>query len=421
MKIKHNILSIVFILTLVFNNYAQKNHLLKFSVNVVSKNLSFGDYIPATISCNNALNQKFKIKYRGNSSAGYDKKSYSIKFNKKQAFYKLDSAYKWKLNAEYIDKTLMRNKLSYDLFRAFSENNISPKIEYALLNVNDTNKGIYALTQRVDASLLQLDKTDTNAIIFKAPPISNPTDSHSRKHKGFISYSNWNPFYKKFSDRAKEKLIKQTYYNQRYPNINEYDKKQEIHTLTNFLFYSSDNEFSTPEIFNSFFDLESLIDWHLLLLITNNGDGLVKNFYLYKQNANTPYKICPWDYDHSFGRDGNGEPDKEIFINVSKIKVLDRLMKTNAFNYKEKLLSKYCYLKKEKILTYKAIRKMVKNNVRQLKPYIHQNENIWPPNAIPYFEDSNFKTEVALLNLWVKKRLPKVEAYLLAINTKASE
>ena len=64
---------------------------------------------------------------------------------------------------------------------------------------------------------------------------------------------------------------------------------------------------------------------------------------------------------------------------------------------------------------------MVKNNVRQLKPYIHQNENIWPPNAIPYFEDSNFKTEVALLNLWVKKRLPKVEAYLLAINTKASE
>ncbi len=44
-----------------------------------------------------------------------------------------------------------------------------------------------------------------------------------------------------------------------------------------------------------------------MLLLSNNGDGVMKNFLLYKIDSNTPFRIALWDYDHSFGRDGDNE------------------------------------------------------------------------------------------------------------------
>ena len=420
MIIKISILFIAFVHILSLSCYAQKKDVIKFSINVESKNLNFGDYIPAKIAFTKDIQQNFKIKYRGNSSSGYNKKSFSLKFPEKIAFRNLDSAYKWKLNADYIDKTLMRNKLSYDLFKAFSKDNISPKINYVLLKLNGSPQGIYVLTQRVDENLLQLNKNDSSSRIFKAPPISIPTENHSQKHKNYIAYSQWNPFYENFSERAKEKLIKQAYYNQRYPKIRQSDKKKDIHKITEFIFSSSNSDFSNSKIFKSFFDLENIIDWHLLLLVTNNADGLIKNFYIYKQNKNEPYKFCPWDYDHSFGRDGGGHLDLTSFIDISQNKLIDRLIKTNAFNYKKKLYDKFLSLKKDKVLTYPSINKMIKKNIRLIKPHIKQNENIWPLNNMLQFEESNFKKEIALIKSWIKNRLPQVEAYLLELNATAN-
>ena len=53
--------------------------------------------------------------------------------------------------------------------------------------------------------------------------------------------------------------------------------------------------------------MENLIDWHILLLFTNNGDGLMKNYYFYKMDSETPFRFAIWDYDHTFGRDESAE------------------------------------------------------------------------------------------------------------------
>ncbi len=426
MTIKKHINSLVKVLALFLAilslcSFSNKKSLPEIRITVNQDSLVYGDHIPATFSYTDVKSniyikqQSFQIKYRGNSSSHYPKKNYSLKFPNNISFGGLDSNKKWKLNAEYIDKTLMRNKLSYALFRQFSSNNIAPKIQYVLLLVNDTPQGIYALTERVDENLLRLNTKDSNAMIFKAPPISYQTEEHKKKHEEFISYSNWNPFYKGFSDRAKNKLINQVYYNQRYPKISSTNKKNAIHRMTDFIYHSSDSAFSNPTLFNNYFDLESLIDWHLLLLITNNEDGLIKNFYIYKQATSSSFKICPWDYDHSFGRDGGGGKYSD-FVDVSRVKILDRLMKTNAFSYNEQLYSKFISLTKSNILTYSSINKMIKNNVSTLKPNISTNENIWPPDAIAKFEESNFKTEVTLMKVWIKNRLPMIENYLKELN-----
>ena len=48
---------------------------------------------------------------------------------------------------------------------------------------------------------------------------------------------------------------------------------------------------------------------HLLLYLSNGGDGITKNFYIYKMDEETPFRIALWDCDHSFGRDGDNETE----------------------------------------------------------------------------------------------------------------
>jgi len=306
----------------------------------------------------------------------------------------------------------MRNKLSYDLFRSFSKGNISPKITYLTVNINGNYNGLYTLLKRVDSDYLKLNKNDTNAIIFKQPPISYSTEKHANKHKRLISYSNKAIFYKEFSAKAKNKLIKEAYYNQRYPNIYKSDKTYIIHELTDFIFNSKDIDFKNEKIFNSFFNINNIIDWHLLLLLSNNQDGLIKNFYIYRTGTNQPFLFSPWDYDHGYGRDGDGELNLNSFINTKRVGLLNRLLKTNAFNYKKKLLKKYLLLKRKNILTAKNINSMIDKNITTIQPYIVENEKKWPIDSVQYLQGSNFNNEILLMKNWVKKRLPKVENYL---------
>ncbi|MDT8412650.1 MAG: CotH kinase family protein, partial [Vicingaceae bacterium] len=355
--------------------------------------------------------------YRGNSSAWYDKKSFALKFSEKQCFRNFDCAKRWNLNAEYKERTFMRNKISYDLFSMFSENNYAPQIIYASVYLNNNYNGIYTLTERVDAKRLKLAKNDTNAVLFKEAPISFPTEEHEKRHKEFIEFYHWHEFFKAFPEKGFKKLIAESYYNQRHPSIKKSNKKQVIHELTDFIFYSSDEDFNNEQIFNTYFDLTNVIDWHLLLLISNNSDGLAKNFYIYKLNKNTPFRFSPWDYDHGYGRDGDGELNDTSFIDVSRVKLLDRLLKTNALDYKRKLYNRFIYLKTNNILTYPTINKMIDENTNILTLSMSENNTKWPIDSISTLKGSSFDDEVLLLKKWIKMRLVRVENYLHTLST----
>lgn len=385
--------------------------------------LNFGNYNSSIINYYDEQknlvyeNKEVELRYRGNSSAWYNKKSFALKFNEKQCFNNFDCSKRWNLNAEYKERTFMRNKLSYDLFRMFSENNYAPHISYASVYINNSYNGIYTLTESITSSRLGISKTDTHAVIFKEAPISYPTEEHEKRHKEFIEFYHWHEFFKAFPEKGFNKLINESYYNQKHPSLKKSNKKQRIHELTDFIFYSSDEDFNNEQIFNTYFDLNNIIDWHLLLLISNNSDGLMKNFYIYKLNKNTPFRFIPWDYDHGYGRDGDGELNDTSFLDVSRVKLLDRLLKTNALDYKQKLYNRFMELKNNNILTYSTIEKMIDENKNILVLSIPKNDKRWPIDSIPTLKGSNFDSEVLLLKNWIEKRLITVENYLVEPNT----
>lgn len=383
-----------------------------------SSNINFGAFTHVsikyydTIASNNdsLFDNNAKIKFRGNKSAQYAKKNFSVKLSEQYPFTFASSHKNWKLNAEYIDKTFLRNKLSYDLFRSFSPSNFAPRIQYVKLYNNEEYHGLYTITDRIDKERLKLHPTE--GLLFKAPPIAFKASINKTKKQQWIEWLINAERYENYTTDAKVSLIAEAWYNQRYPDIRLSDKSYVIDTLSNFIFHSPDSLFTDSISFSKHFDINNIVDWQILLMITNNSDGIIKNFWLYQKDHNSPFLFAPWDYDHSFSRDGNGESHTSQYLNCNRMRLLGRLMSTNAFNYHERKYKRFLELKDNSILTVENLHKMIDSNVVLIDSLGCENEIIWPVDAIHHFKNTDFIREVDRMKKWIEKRLPMIEKWL---------
>lgn len=88
------------------------------------------------------------IRGRGNSTWGYEKKPYAIKFSEKQKVMGMPKHKRWVLLANYMDRTLLRNRVA--LFLA-SQTSLAwtPRSEFVELILNGEHLGQYLLTEQV--------------------------------------------------------------------------------------------------------------------------------------------------------------------------------------------------------------------------------------------------------------------------------
>ena len=114
------------------------------------------EYVSAKVSIMNTA-EEFEldsidagIRGRGNTSWLEPKKSYRIKFDKKQSLF--GSEYKaksWTLIANYCDKTLSRNALAYDLSEEFDDITFSSARHYVDVYLNGEYLGVYLLCDQI--------------------------------------------------------------------------------------------------------------------------------------------------------------------------------------------------------------------------------------------------------------------------------
>jgi spore coat protein CotH len=149
-------------------------------------------------------------------------------------------------------------------------------------------------------------------------------------------------------------------------------------------------------------------------LVTNSEDGLAKNYYVYKKNEETGIRIAPWDYDHTFGRDGDNEPSWESFIDCNSNFMLKRLLKLNPNNYRESLKRRYIELKERGILTSEYINGMIQENYKIIEPCLDRNAAAWPTDAVLYYDSLNTSQELELIKKWTVKHMKQVDELMLA-------
>lgn len=324
-----------------------------------------------------------KIKKRGNSSRIYPKASFTIELGQAVNFCNLTAEEDWILNAAYIDKTFMRNRLCYDLFLQMSPRNIAPNICYRNLKLNDKDQGIYLLTEKMTASKCGIGQMDTAGRLFKEPAVFQTVDSQ-------------------FVQEAR------AHFGQVFPKPTHVIKSNEMLALKTWL-----NDVS-PAIFNeeieARFDLENLADWMIILLFSNNADGLFRNYYLVKQKANSPFQVCIWDYDESFGRYGDGRlsTQSDTIIDFSNHLLFSKLIDNEDF---VTLLKTRWDSHRQKILTEAHVNQLIDNYQSELSPLIALNSAIWPLDGSGYKDEASFEQEVQLLRDFIHAQIPRLDRY----------
>ena len=331
-----------------------------------------------TLKTNSNVNSiKGKIKTRGGSSMKFPKKSYEIDLIDDEKICNIPKDDDYILNANFIDKTFLRHVVSYDLFREMDKKNIAPLTQYIELFINESYQGLYVIMEKLDKSTLKIETKDSLSVVFKEP------------HLFRTDLSNITP------------QIKTNFHQQTYPKIETLDKTIFLNQIRDFIITSNDTSFNRQ--INNIFDIKNIIDWHLLLLITNNSDGILKNFYLYKQNEETPIRISPWDYDHSFGRDG----DNEININDQKIDLQRSILfaKLLRYNwYKKSLKHQWEYYNKTNLLSVEGLQKRIKNNYKKIEKKVIKNNKKWKTNNPIFYDENSSNDEVEIILKFIEKR-----------------
>ena len=324
------------------------------------------------------------IERRGGFSLGFPKHSYELDFTEDLALADLPPDDDWIFNANYIDKTFLRNVLSYELFQSMHPNNLASKSKYIRLDLNQEDQGLYILMEKLDKSTLLFNGDDDASVIFKEPHIFRP------------SYDN-------ISSQDPNNFHQQT-----YPKIEEEDKTVFIESVREFILDSSDENFTAE--FENHFDLQSIIDWNLLLMITNNSDGILKNFYLYKINNNTPIRIAPWDYDHSFGRDGDNELNLDTRpLDINRSILFERLLTFEW--YKTAIKNRWTELNGLNILSVSGLKEQIDTRAFQIQSFAELNFDIWSVSSQWYYDDNGFAQEIKIMNDFVDLRHARLVEY----------
>ena len=323
-----------------------------------------------------------KIERRGGYSIKFEKHSYELDLMEDVPLANLPADDDWILNANYIDKTFMRHVFAYDLFRDMHVDNRAARTKYVELHLNNDYQGLYVLMEKLDKSTFGVKASDEMAVIFKEPPLFRTGD--------FTPQDSTN------------------YWQQTSPKKRKDDRTSYIAGVQNFLRHSSDADFHRGV--GSIFDLRNIMDWHLLLLLTNNNDGILKNFYLYRVDSATPLRVAPWDYDHSLGRDGDNELNLTRTLKLERSILFQRLLTSET--YQKALRSRWEKLNQEGILAVDGLLKRIDKYRKNLQPLVDRNFAKWPINSPHYYDDNGFITEVQLMSDYLRQRHQWIENYL---------
>lgn len=324
------------------------------------------------------------VKFRGASSQGYPKKSFALTLEAPVSWLGMRTSQHWVLNAAFVDRSLMRHKLSYDLFRSLSTTN-APRFasasRFVEVVLNGQYHGAYLLMERVDRAMLGLKRYDSNAFhhacIYKA--VDHVAHFDRLGHGG---------------------------YEQREPDPLTLPYFAPLDRFNRFCSTTKDPDFFDPQKgIATRLDLDNTIDFHLLVLLTSNMDGNDKNLIIAREapgtNGPVPrFFFVPWDYDATFGR--NWEASRVPSNVWLSNHLLDRLL-GNA-DYRARFGARWKQLRGG-AFSLETLYRNVDDNARTVGEAAKRNALRWRTLDGPYPDRLSFEDDLKQMKEWIAERL----------------
>lgn len=317
------------------------------------------------------------LAYRGSHIRKAKKKSYHISFFKPTLY---RNAKELHLNAEYKDPSLIRNKLSLDFFSDIGV--LSPQSRHVFLKINGKNEGIYLELESVDEYFLSVRQMPKGAIYYAVDGDAN-----------FSLMSDLDKEVKKSLDLGYERKIG-----------TEQDNYflQEMILKVNTLLRA---EFETE--IEKYIHVDKYLRWLAGVVFTQNYDGFVHNYALYRNGDTGQFEIIPWDYDATWGRDVNGRYMNEDYVRIEGFNTLTaRILDVPRYRKKYKSLLEQIMLHQ---FTTEYMNKKIDRLVSDIRPYLLLD---------PYEKEKivQFEQEPEFISQYIQARTKYIKSKLILLD-----
>ena len=312
-----------------------------------------------------------KIRYRGNTSLHFSKKSYSIKLKDHHGVLGLPGTHLL-LAANAQDPTLIKNKLSYDLYRSFAsdgEPRFAVTVRLVEVVANGEYLGVYGASNRIDARLLGMDA---------ATGAKKPADS----------------LFKPCGKGARFSRVAPKEYRQEVPSW------KETASMAGYFDFAEFVAASDPAVFRAraadILDIGNIIDSQILVLFTVNQDNVFYNMYIGRGGTGGErFFIVPWDYDDTY-------QSPRLFSNH-----LWRRLTREYPGYAVRRHARWRELRRD-TLNNRNISARLEQMTRQLADGAYaRNLRRWPEGK----KAGSLQARTRRMLDWIDKRLEKLDAY----------
>jgi hypothetical protein len=257
----------------------------------------------------NSLNDDFNgydgqigIEIRGNGTANLDKHSYLFETrnadgsNNNVELLGMPSENDWILYAPYIDKSLIRNVMTYDLAKDMGL--LASRTRYCEVVINGEYLGVFVLMEKI--------KRDKNRV----PVAKFQEDDPSPENGGYIVRidSWWNESLGWVSDtyyvNGEDRTINYQYVYPKHDDITDPQKEYIEKVITDFENDLNEAPINSSEIYLKHIDLNSFVDYLILNEFGKNPDAYRLSTYLYFDPTDENPKITMgpvWDHNHCYG------------------------------------------------------------------------------------------------------------------------
>lgn len=219
------------------------------------------------------------VRGRGNSTWNYPKKPYALKLDSKAKVLGMPKHKRWVLLANWMDRTLMRNSVSFEL-AARSGLAYTPRGQFVELFVNGAHKGNYFLCEhiKVDENRVNIDELDDDEV---DGGYMLELDSYYDEAFKFRSPVMDLPYMFKDPDEVNEA---------QFEFLKNYVCELE------YALYD-DNRFAAGEYLD-YIDAESFADWWIVMELTGIWEpNHPKSTYMHKDKGGKLVMGPVWDFD----------------------------------------------------------------------------------------------------------------------------
>ena len=325
-----------------------------------------------------SVSSDIRIRIRGNSSRHFEKKGYIIKMitsgglNNPQSLIGMDAHHEWALHGPYLDKTLIRNYICYNL--AGDIMGYAPNVRFCELILNGEYRGLYLLTETITAGKmgarleLSVNKKD-NSFSGYLLRLDRGSNTELKNINNFTSYT--------YKTDSKVNIV--------YPgnaNLTPFLASVICEYFSDFdkSLYSYDYD-SEDFGYENYIDVNSFIDYFLINEFTSNYDAGSKSTYMYK-GIDGKLHMCVWDFNNAFDNYQENETSHRIFY-LQDVLWYDMLFKDEEFV--EKVISRYYELEKQ-YLNEEYINSYIDSVIEYLGPAIDRNFEKWGHTFLPEWD-----------------------------------